>query len=413
MIQEVFRVSAIVTALISFMGLFSGCGPTEVPPGKDESPAMSVAILLGSHANSRDLNLNSPLIRDVVSEAIGSFGFVSVISIDGEPDLIAADNYEISQLYRDGNPQLLKDIAQKKTAKLLSGLTNVRANDPEIDTLEGLRLAARTLASAPSDSEKVIVVVDTGLSTSGFLDFNNNLINAEPATVANLLAEKQAIPDFSGIKVKWQQLGDVSAPQQNLTPAQVAKLEAIWGAIIEKTGGIFECSKTVANPGGVSGDLPPVSIVDLPPEEPIKFDPTAAVNFENPQFLSEDQVRFIGDSANYIDSVAATAVIMPIANFMKADTTFEMLLIGTTAGDENSSFSLTLSKDRANTVKNTLVSLGIPEERILTLGLGSRDPWHIFGVGTSGELATQNRKVVLISADSQEADDILSKHRTP
>ena len=88
---------------------------------------------------------------------------------------------------------------------------------------------------------------------------------------------------------------------------------------------------------------------------------------------------------------------------------FTLLLAGTTAGDENSDFAKRLSYDRANAVKNTLVSLGVREERIVTAGLGSGDPWHIYGVGESGDLAAQNRKVVLMSTESDDAALILER----
>ena len=380
--------------------------------------ASSVAIVLGAHSNSCDVNLNSLMVKETVSGAIETFGFVSVISIDGKPDLIAADLYAVPERYRDGNPQLLMEMAHKKTANLLNGLTQVRANDPEVDTLEALRLAVRTLESAPDNSEKVILVLDTGLSTTGLLDFRNNLISAEPQAIANLLTEKQAIPDFSGITVKWQQLGDVHSPQPILTPAQVKKLEEIWKAVIEKTGGVFESSRAVANPGCVGGELPTVSVVELPPEAPVVFDPvdvkraviqpkkTVEVSddvFNQPRFLSSEQVRFVGDSDVYLDPKAAIEAIKPIAEYMAENSSFTMLLIGTTAGDDHNDYSINLSNDRANAVRRTLVSLGVEEKRILTLGLGSADPWHIYGVGKSGELAAQNRKVVLLSADSPEA----------
>lgn len=407
--NKLFRyvISAISLAL-AFTALV-GCSLTSGQgEAKKEESITAVVLALGVHANSRDLNLNSPLIKDTVSEAISSLGFVSVISIDGSPDLVAADNYEVPEQYR-GNPQLLQDISKKKTANLLAGLSEVRANDAEVDTLEALRLGVRTLASAPKDAQKIIIIVDTGLSTIGFLDFRNNLINGDPQTIADLLAQKQAIPDFTGITVRWQQLGDVNEPQQGLSPAQTKKLEEIWRAIIERTGGTFEPSLTVANPGTVNGELPAVSAVKLPPDEPIKFDSAAVANFEKPQFLSEEQVQFIGDSDQYLNENEAVAVITPIADYMKANPDFTMLLIGTTAGDSNSDYCLDLSERRANTVKNTLVSLDVSTDHVLTVGLGSADPWHIYNAGYEGALAAQNRKVVLLDATTELAKEILGQ----
>lgn len=132
--------------------------------------------------------------------------------------------------------------------------------------------------------------------------------------------------------------------------------------------------------------------------------------FNEPQFLSEEQVKFIGDSEQCINEASAIEVIAPIADYMVVHPDFELLLIGTTAGDETTDYSIRLSKARADTVKSTLISLGVPEERILTLGLGSSDPWHIYGVGTgmNDPMAAFNRKVVLIDANSDTAKGLLN-----
>lgn len=63
---------------------------------------------------------------------------------------------------------------------------------------------------------------------------------------------------------------------------------------------------------------------------------------------------------------------------------------------------------RANAVKNSLIDFGISEERIVALGWGNQDKWHLGGVGTSGELAAQNRKVVLLDGNTEEAMEIIS-----
>lgn len=370
---------------------------------------LSLSIVMGSHANSKAPNLVNVVLTESVSTAIGTYGMVSVISNDGKPDLISATIHDIPEQYKYGSPDKLAQDAKRKTNALLADLANVRANDSESDILEALRLAVRSLVSAPEGSQKKIVVLDTGLSTTGLLDFRNtDIFHADPNDIADKLNEKHAIPDFSDITIQWQQLGDVCEPQQSLSPAQVLQLEEIWQAIIEKTGGTFELSLTVANPENISGDLPTVSLVEFIPDEPIQFDPVVVGKFDTPQFLSEEQVQFVGNSDQFLNPEEAITIITPIAEYMEATPNFKMLLIGTTAGDNNSDGCLDLSQRRASTVKSTLVSLGISPDRITAIGLGSADPWHIPNVGFDGPLAAQNRKVVLVSADSPDFQSIMN-----
>ena len=83
-----------------------------------------------------------------------------------------------------------------------------------------------------------------------------------------------------------------------------------------------------------------------------------------------------------------------------------VLLVGTTAGDTNSDYALSLSLDRANAVRNSLIDLGVDPSQIITTGLGSCDPWHVYGLGLGAE-ASVNRKVVIVDASSDIAADLL------
>lgn len=407
--KKMFKLILISCVLVAAMVSMTACMSSKAETEKTNKP-LAVAVVLGQHENSKVINLNSDFVKKPVMQAVSSFGFVSVISADGEPDLVIGKTYEVKEQYK-GNPELLQELAEKESITVLQEMEDVRANDPEVDTLESLRMAVRTFDSAPEGAIKEILIIDTGLSTAGILKFQNNLINAEPNTVVRMLSEKKAIPNLDGVTVRWQQMGDVEAPQKELTPAQAENLRAIWKAIVEEGGGVFEAKDVIANPGKVSGNLPPVSTVELPAETAIKFATKEVKDYSKPIFLSEEQVKFIPDSDEYIDENAANDVIKPIADYMKENRRFKMLLVGTTAGDTNSDFSMNLSKRRAETVKSSLISMGVPKDSFVCIGLGCSDPWHIPNVGTGDGMASNNRKVVLIDANSDIAKSLMKLKR--
>ncbi len=415
-IMRKLSIFALLVALLCVLCL-SGCSKTGQSAAEEGPQALS--IVLGAHANNMGLNLNNLVVQDTVSTAVKSNGYVSVVCIDGDPDLLAANLYEIPEQYANSNKKKLEADALLKANNMLSELETVKADDPESDVLGSLRLAVRSLADI-SGMEKSILVIDSGLSTTGVMDFNSNLILADPEDLANMLDERSAIPNFEGITVIWLQMGDTAAPQEPLTDAQRENLTAIWKAVIEKTGGTFICSEAPANKANKDSEYPVVSPVSLPSEAPIAYDPVMVEEaaesvddelFQEPQFLSEEQVKFIGDSDQYIDAAQAEEAIRPVVQYMEEHSDMRLLLIGTTAGDETSEFSLNLSKARAETVKATLISMGINSDRIDTLGLGSNDPWHIYGVGTAMDdpLASANRKVVLLDAASETAVELMNR----
>lgn len=261
-------------------------------------------------------------------------------------------------------------------------------------------------------SSKTIIVLGTGLSTSGVLDFRNNLLYAEPQAVVALIGEKEEIPDFSGMTVYWQQMGDVAAPQQTLTSSQRNKLQQIYSGIVEAGGGTFEYNDIMANPVNENTEYPEVTPVEIPADTPLYFEPKIfeteedANVFEEPVVLSEEQIKFVGDKSEYLNPDEVVNTLKPLAEYL-AHNQVTLLLCGTTAGDDNNDYSLKLSKDRAEAVKKTLIEQGVDKDRIVAVGLGSNDPWHVYGIGYEGAAASGNRKVVLLDLSTPMAQSIL------
>lgn len=389
-----------------------GCSSCGAPRDAAAAAPEAVAIVIGNHACSRELNLNSPTIKETITNVVDTGGFLSIISVDGSPDVVAAGSFAVEERFRNADPSLLAREAQAKAVNLLMELSEVRADTPEVDSFEGIRLARRTLSDAPEGANLTILVIDTGLNTTGQLPFVNNLLSADPSVIADMLEERKALPDLTGIHVLWQQLGDVAAPQEELTPKQFNRLKEIWSEILTRSGATYKFLDSVPNDGTLSAGLPEVSVVDLPDEIPIYYEETiesGPAPFADPVILDESRVRFVPDSAEYLERAAAEAVIVPIAEYMLAHGDVTLLLAGTTAGDAQSDKTIGLSQSRANAVRATMISHGVPENRIIALGLGSEDPWHIYGLGTGGQ-AAPNRKVVILDADSDTARDLLGRY---
>ena len=378
-----------------------------------KSPAEKAAVcyIIANTANSKGLNFNSPLVQDTVYSTVRNYGFIAVVNADGKPEIVHAASYDLDDKYKSASKEKLDMDARSKATNIVLSMQSVVADDPEIDYLESLRLAVRTLSSLSGYDSKSIVLIGTGLSTAGVMNFSNNLISAEPETVVNLLNEKSEIPDFTGITVYSQQLGDVAAPQQELTSAQRIRLEKIYGGIVETRGGTFIYNEIIANPVDETKQYPSVTPVKLPSDTPISFEEVVFEEdniFEEPVFLTEEKIGFVADKAVFLNPDEANKTLQPVAEYLVKYPSVSIVLAGTTAGDKDSDFSLTLSRQRAETVKNALVKLGVSSDRIITLGLGSEnDPWHVYNAGYDGAAASGNRKVVLLDASSERAVAIL------
>ncbi len=407
--KTIALILTIVLAL-GLVGSLTGCSSNN----EASTEKVAVCYVIANTANSKGLNLQSPLVQDTIYSTILNYGYISVVNADGSPEVVLASSFDIDEKYKSASKDKLAMDARSKATNLISGMQTVIADDPEIDYLEALRLAVRSLASLEGYDSKQIIVLGTGLSTTGVLDFKNNLISAEPDVIVELLNEKSEIPNFSDITVYWQQLGDVAAPQETLTSAQKNKLQKIYGSLVETGGGTFVYNDIMANPVDESVEYPSVTPVDLPDDTPIAFeaddlDAEDDKAFEEPQVLSESQVEFIGDQANYLYPDKAVENIRPIAEYLLKHDDVNIVLIGSTAGDSTNASTLKLSQERADAVKKTLIDLGVNADRITTIGMGASDPWHIPNAGYDGAAASANRKVVLLDARSATAQTILEQ----
>lgn len=391
----------LLVSLIMIMAL-TGC------TGSSEEKT-AACIVYSNRANCALPDITSnPTVKDVAEKAAKTFGFINAICVDGNPEIVGTVTFDDipDNVKKAGSDKIKKDAAAR-VEKLIDVAARCTANDTEADLLEGLRLAVRSVNSIEDADNKIIVVVDSGLSTSGLMKFQNNLINAEPTSLVEQLEAKEAIPDFTDITVKFIHLGDVATPQDEPTSQQVRKIEDIWKAVVEAGNGKCELVSSVPNEKKSDRKFLKVTEIDLPEEEAIEYTVSSDIDISSPIIISEKQVGFVGDSDEYIDSESAMDTIKPIAEYLKKNKDIEILLIGTTAGDSDNSYTRSLSEDRANAVRNTLLSLGVEDGRIKTMGMGVMDPWHISGVGTEGNLASQNRKVVMLDANSEIAMKLL------
>ena len=409
--KKIKRYFALPVAFLA-CALLAGCDAAYTGPVAAERP-VAVALLLGNHACSKPLDLTAAPVQETVSQAVSSYGYLSVIRVDGDPQIVLEGSCDIDDRYKGADPHKLAQDAAARTGTLLAQLADVKAAVPEVDTLEALRLAARSFAEAPAEADRVVVVVDSGLSTTGLCDFTNNLLSGDAGKIADALVSREAIPDLTGVEVVWQQMGDVAAPQQELSPRQRNRLQEIWQAIIEAGGGTLTLSDAPPCAADADPTLPEVTPVSLAAETPVVYSPASVTGsdftLDAPVFLQEEQVQFVGDSDAFLDKEAAVRVIEPFAAYLGEHPEQQLLLAGTTAGDENTAFSLTLSAARAQAVKEVLVSLGVEETRIRTLGLGCSDPWHIKNAGLQGDLAAQNRKVVLLDGGGALAQQLVAE----
>jgi len=400
---------AVIVALVVFLLPFFG------EESSSDSIPVSLAVAYGNRSNSSISSQHLEAAKlsgdthNVFVRAGTPGSQMAVITTDGQP--VHSAQIEVPPSTAITAVQMASDarfFADRNIEKTLQS----RVGSSDADPLTAMSLAADWLQSQPQDNMRILLFADSGISTHGDMSFlNPGILTASPQNVVSELSERNRIPDLSDVTVLFVGLGSVYSPQLPIDNAALLWLQELWTLIVREGGGEAEIISARFPPSTPDSDFP-VSVVNFPESRPITFAYAEQIEsnfFKQAQFLGEEQVRFRGDSSEFLDAQAAKTSIRPIAEYMLSNPSFSILVVGNTAGDGPlTESSIALSHGRAERVKAALIGFGVSEDRIFTAGLGNSSIWHVPGLGTTSPLASQNRRVVLIDASTPIAQDIIS-----
>ena len=406
------RFMSLLTAailLVFAMSVLTGCGSGE----ELEASRVSLAVIGGGHACMPVFSTDCEAIYNGFYDAAITHGSVTMVNCDGAPKVYyQADIPEDSVSGLSDNKK--NRIAESYVTQLQSAYLQACAETGEVNTLKAITLAARALED--ETGEKEIVIVDSGLQTTGYMNFTNGLLGAEPEAVVSALESMEALPDLTGTEVVWIGLGDTIAPQEELSERQKEQLKSIWGEVLSAAGASNVTFDNGFSTGVAYENVPQVTTVKVEDET---IDVATKEASENPVIevaeepidtiiLDSTRLQFVGDEAIFVDENEANTVLAEVAAELIDHPDNKVYVIGTTAGSESNEFTQSLSEARASTVRDSLISLGVPEEQIAdVIGLASSDPWHEYDLDENGnmieEIATRNRKTIIMDVGSEEA----------
>lgn len=430
--------STIFVFLLGYMLLsMIGCGKQK----PEEGEPVALILLIGNHANSPhfDVSLNA-----VIKDTYSSFGNAGIIVVDGHPTILRDDSktgilgcYDADYLANSKDTYAKNDkiwpsyYLEPQTIKLQEALDECIADDPEVDLLEALHIAEEALNSletaAGTTMKKEIIILDTGISTSGCVNFldseylemlksiqlleEGSDAHAKLSDMLDNLENQAELPNLNQVSVTWYGLGQVSEPQSEFSKLAIQNLQCIWGELLVRAGalpserarsdekyGMF--LKTSAH-GSIESSQH-VTPVDSTIEETMPYP-------EIPE-LQEKQVYFHPNSDEPLlsEEELETYLEVYITHFQDYPND-KVLLVGTTSSWNNGSISL--SVERAQKIKNIMMKAGIPENCIDIIGIGYDSDYCLNDSpnGTFKEsIAQQNRCVFILHYESPKAKDILA-----
>lgn len=363
-----------LSALALFASMTAGCSAAAQSPAEETTHTCFVV----SNA------ANSPTLGDSAQTLVGELALndgdsVHVVVASSQPELLGSLNVDLSST---NNIEQRKIRLEMIRSDLICAL-NTAPTTSEVDIAEALQLAARTLQD--KQGRKQLILALPLLSTSGVLNMavsGEDLFMAEPAAVAQKLADAGYAPKLQGITIKAYYAFDPSGIQPALNAKAKTWLTDFWTSYLVDQCGAANLQYAADLPTGQEPDisvLPPVSAISMPEEE-IDFTDLIDRSAEEgtPVALTENQVAFLPDSVQLKDPAQAGTVLKEVAAAMARHEEVHYLVTGTCAAvaGESEEHLKDFSQQRAATVVEQLTQCGVSPERLTPVGLGALE-WSL------------------------------------
>ena len=284
---------------------------------------------------------------------------ISIISASGENEgislpsnrkpkkNISASNNELSHLAKEINKAIITSPVSGG-ANYLGGI--IRANG---------------LISSNSKNP-LILVFGSGYSDMGVLDFANGDLLGMNAGKLNEEIERSYVLSEGMLRdrtVYWYNIGDVAKPQKNISGYKEA-LKGVYKTVFNYLGVKQANLEKNINITGEAKSVDSVYAVQQVYPSELNIGDTFSVN--------ERIGKFYGDEARLMDEGAVrTHLAMFINSFLRNPAGKKLKLTGYIAYCAPGSV---LGKQRADTIKNVLVSMGVPVNKIETYGQPGTPP---------------------------------------
>lgn len=388
-------------ALVVVLIFASACGKV----GGQEAEKENVQILLGIRNNSKAPDLKKA--EEQIKGALKSQGNLGLTLIDGSPKLVKS--FESPKLKAMLTHSKKQTILNTQFEEIDTFIKDLRPQAPECDILKAINISADNLAD--KGGVKSLVIMDSGLSTTGLLDFRSaDVASLRIDDIIRALQSKKAIPNLEGVDVSWYGMGQTTNPQIEPSSEYKYVLEELWTAILKESGAksVHIARESLEDVELDRSDFPKVSPVNC------KLEESVIASLAEPLVFGQEKIKFKSDSAELLtDKKDVEARLKPIVDFMNENTHEKILLAGTTAKYGSQKSCEDLSFKRCETIKTILVSMGIEEPRIRLLGLGYENPFYQNDLKADGSqdevLAVKNRTVIVMSLESQTAKDLLGE----
>lgn len=207
--------------------------------------------------------------------------------------------------------------------------------------------------SDANDDGATIIVIGSGLSDGGILNFaRNNLLEKGAEDVLSAMERAgELVNDLNGIKIVWSGIGQTTSPQKELSSAEIETLKQIYQKVLTRRGAasvVFD--DTMQDSKNIEGNKYTVKPTSVSDKEIYVF--------------KDSELAFKADHADLVDEQSAKNTLSKVFEDAESDPSKKIIITGYMASGNcgKEANKPNLAKDRANTVKTFLQNNGVKNE---------------------------------------------------
>jgi len=277
----------IVLCFVFAAGLFlsASCGNVKLDDDRMPLKGINLVIIFGNRANTKALSNDNEYIKDQIlrsfyytEKAFEAKANIGCVISEGTPRKVSMGDLTVKGKRNTACNNKINDKVKSIMGSLANG-KNYRAKTEEADLIKALDEAAGIFNDFNNGRKNVLLIIDSGITTTGALDMNENDIGEReenPANIVNAIEKEGLLPDMKSLNIEeiiFVGLGKISAVQDNDHPIPDDKyfrdnwLKALWEQILVRSTGISKdkIEWRSANYGKENSDK------DFPHVEQVKF----------------------------------------------------------------------------------------------------------------------------------------------
>lgn len=380
-------ICAVFCAVI-VVGILSGCGSSKSKVAYE--PTDTVLLWGGKRGNFPWVS--SSVVYDDLMDTIQAGGTLTVIRIDGAPNVVSELKYEPlqSKSEQETKSRLLEvqDVIGECTAK-----------ESGLNTLKAMQLAAQQLED--SSNKKKLIIVDSGLCTEEPLNLTGMpLSNVDVKSTITSLRDSGEVANMADCNVIWYGLGVAFGEQEALTSKDKDTLKTLYEQYFSCAGAKLTWNSTSLGEDKLEDDVPSITPV------PVTKSENGVVPVPDETVFPESKVAFQDASSKLLNTAAAEDALQDVITSLKANPDVEVYITGTTTNSDTAEHCRSLAKKRAQVVADILTKNGVKKKQLTVLGFGASGP--NYKSDTHENQNAENRSVSIIRVDSDTGKKIAS-----